>query len=777
MAFPIEALRSCFFDLPLSKPIVLTADTGSGKSTHLPIWAQERVQGRVLVVEPRRIACQSLATWIQKQHPHLKIDYTIRFQDFVCEKTQIGFVPPQVALQYYQQNRWQDWDYLIIDEFHERTLEQDLILALLRTQKKPYLLMSATLTAVELAQQLQAELLQGEGRSFQVELIYQKVLGPPSPREVSQRVEQAIREHFPHRQGDALVFLPGWREMQQCAQSLRFVDRQQIHFLHGSLPLQDQLPLFEKSPQPRIILSTNVAESSLTLPYVTLVVDSGLVRQKLHRSGYSALVTNEISTHSADQRKGRAGRVCDGKAVRCWSEQYPLKTFQKAEIQRLDLNQILLQSLSLEAPLQELPLLTQPPSFALQESYQRLEEWGLVDSDKQLTPCSKEVLDYPLDLNYARLLKNSPSPPLLRTMLALGASFEHRQDPLKTLDKVHENERTLVFQKRQELSPTPLLQQAHLLTQKKPDPLLKVHQESFHWCRKIYQQLLKIAKLKNSSTELANSDQLLEYLMKTAPDLFYLKRSKRLAYTNGFQELRVRDLPPKDPPSALLILQIFPRQGKALQVELWGSQWIAFPQERLLQHPHIEQEFLAISDPKEHLVEVCWSYAGTKLKQETLPVESTQLVATYLAHLLLSEQSPLAGLKQKLTQELRLTQIYQELEPDEKAISLLDPLGWLESELKELGVSSPQDLELLQESDLIPQVIPYYLRESLAQDYPQHYLPGPAVYEVHYFPLQKRVEIHWKKGHKNYKPQRHLLPRWNGWKVEMIERGRKERLR
>ena len=288
---PITELKETFQDAIAKGPVVIVAPTGSGKSTQIPPWCAALSDEPVLVVEPRRVACRSLARWVAQQRGEPlghSVGYTVRFEDVSSEAlTRIRFVTPGIALRYATGQELDQYGTIILDEFHERGLETDLFLAICRKKRNDarLIIMSATIAAQQLARFVGGQVLRAEGRVYPVKVRYLGKTVVPTPHNLVERVEKGIKRALKETAGNILVFLPGKGEINACHDVLRKGQNIDVIPLHGDLPPNAQDRAFEtQSQRRRVILATNVAETSITLPGITAVVDTGLVRQRVHQS-------------------------------------------------------------------------------------------------------------------------------------------------------------------------------------------------------------------------------------------------------------------------------------------------------------------------------------------------------------------------------------------------------------------------------------------------------------------------------------------------------------
>ena len=407
--------------------LLLQAPPGAGKTTRVPMAVLPRLTGRVWLLEPRRIAARSAAQRIAAEAGEPVgglVGYSVRLESRCSAATRIEVLTHGVFLRRLQADpSLGGVDCVIFDEFHERQAEADLALALLRQARallQPELrliVMSATLNLAPLAEQMpEARLLRSEGRSFPVTISHQV---PRSDERLPQQVIRALEQHWLDgcRPGDtALVFLPGLREIQVCARAIQGCDWSEgleLVELHGNQPLDQQARAVGPAGggRPRIVLATSLAESSLTIAGVTLVVDSGLRRCSRFdpARGLDGLVTVPASQASAEQRAGRAGRLGPGRCLRLWSpaEQQQRPAHDRPELLECDPLPLALQLAEWGDPQgQELHWLDAPPAASLQEARTRLIQLGALPAGDRgsLTPAGRAMARLGLHPRLARML-------------------------------------------------------------------------------------------------------------------------------------------------------------------------------------------------------------------------------------------------------------------------------------------------------------------------------------------------------------------------------------
>ena len=400
---PIAALRAAFLEALGRGPVVVSSPTGSGKSTEVPRWCA----GRVLVVEPRRVACRSLAARVAELEGTKLGDgvgYVVRDEKACDERTRIVFAPPGIVLR--ERTLLATARTVVLDELHERSLEVDLLLALLlRAKTRGLVVMSATLEGERVARHIGGAYLAAEGRAFPVDLRY---LGRgdalPDPADLALRVRDAL-EGAANDPGDVLVFLPGKAEIDACRQALTGARAPfAIVPLHGGLTLDEQRRAFDPAAQRKVILATNVAETSLTIPGIGVVIDAGLVRQTRYHDGRGSLFLGPIAEDAAAQRAGRAGRTAPGVGYRLWSPAAQLAKTTLPEIHRESLVPLVLGAAAWGARPEELPFLDPPKAYALEAARADLAAWGALKSDGALTDGGSGLFALPLDAPLARLV-------------------------------------------------------------------------------------------------------------------------------------------------------------------------------------------------------------------------------------------------------------------------------------------------------------------------------------------------------------------------------------
>jgi len=400
---PIDAIRAAFEEKLPAGPVVVTSPTGSGKSTQIPRWCP----GRVLVVEPRRVACKTLALRVAElEGCELGTDVGFHVRDHRVEQrsTRILFATPGVVLRRFDE--LERFETVVLDEFHERTLDVDLILALLRRRYHGRLVvMSATLRPGPLAAYLEGHHLHAEGRMFPVDVVHQSGdVMLPAGDHLRERVGRAVGRALDQHEGDVLVFLPGKGEIAGATDELAGRPGLEILPLHGGLSLDDQARVFRPASRRKVVLATNVAETSVTVPGIGVVIDSGLVRRTRYHRGRGFLTLTPIAADSAEQRAGRAGRTGPGACIRLWSERARLEASTPPEIRREALLPLVLAAAACGARTEDLRFLDPPQEYAVTAACDDGRALGALDEGGVITATGRDLFGLPLDPPLGRLL-------------------------------------------------------------------------------------------------------------------------------------------------------------------------------------------------------------------------------------------------------------------------------------------------------------------------------------------------------------------------------------
>lgn len=440
--------------------VVIAGETGSGKTTQIPkicLSLGLGAKGLIGHTQPRRLAARAVAERIAEelgQPLGLSVGYQVRFEDNSSAGTLIKLMTDGILLAEIQQDRYlSKYEVIIIDEAHERSLNIDFLLGYLKRlcRQRPDLkiiVTSATIDVEKFSRHFDdAPIVSVSGRTYPVEILYQD----PAELELADdqdllegavlkaldTIEQMERQQ---RQlpGDILVFLSGEREIRDLALALRKRQLRQTEILplYARLTRNEQQKIFQSHVGRRIVLSTNVAETSLTVPGIRYVIDSGLARISRYsiQSKVQRLPIEPISQASANQRAGRCGRVENGVCIRLYTENDFMSrpTFTDPEIHRTNLSAVILQMLLLRlGEIQQFPFVEPPESRAINDGFKLLAELGAIGRERQLTDIGRKMARLPVDPRLARMLIEADKRQCLYEMLLVTSALSV-QDPRET---------------------------------------------------------------------------------------------------------------------------------------------------------------------------------------------------------------------------------------------------------------------------------------------------------------------------------------------------------
>lgn len=451
---PITTHRQQVLDaLQKHQVIILCGATGSGKSTQLPKLCLEAGRGLFGVIghtQPRRIAARALANRLAQElqtSVGAAVGYQVRFTDHTSPNTRVKLMTDGILLRELEADRdLRQYDTLIIDEAHERSLNIDMLLGVLRELLKrrtdlKLIITSATIDPDKFSKFFNnAPVIEVSGRSYPVEVRYRPLFADDEegvelslPQGVVAAVEELEKER--HGRGDVLVFLPGEKQIRECARALKDakLKNTEILPLFARLSVAEQEKIFASHHARRVVLATNVAETSLTVPGIRFVIDSGLARISRYsvRGKVQRLPIEKIARASANQRAGRCGREAEGICIRLFSEEdfNAREEFTPPEILRTNLASVILKLSMLRLPDPERFGFIDPPEMKLvNDGYRLLQELKAVDEDRNITELGNNIAALPLDPRLARMLLAATHQRCLKEMLVIAA-FLSIQDP------------------------------------------------------------------------------------------------------------------------------------------------------------------------------------------------------------------------------------------------------------------------------------------------------------------------------------------------------------
>jgi ATP-dependent helicase HrpB len=423
--------------------LIVTAPPGAGKSTVLPLLLLDSIPGKILMLEPRRLAARQIAermAWLLGEPVGKTVGYRIRFENKVSRETRIEVLTEGILTRMLIEDpALEGVGAVLFDEFHERSLASDEALALtlqaqlLLREELKIVLMSATIDTKSLSEALDAQVIESEGKLFPVEIL--RSAREADATNVAELVAHTIREAHATREGDILAFLPGEAEIRRCAELLgESLGGTHLCPLYGLLSNAEQKAAIAPSApgERKVVLATPIAETSLTIEGVRIVVDGGLFKRLVvdARSGLSRLETIRISQDMAIQRSGRAGRVAPGVCYRLWSAatEARMPLVRTPEILEADLAGLVLDAAAWgENDILRLPWLTPPPAARVRFARQLLESLQAIDAEGQITPHGKRLSSLPCHPLVAQMLLARPEDGSLAADLA---AILEEKDPL-----------------------------------------------------------------------------------------------------------------------------------------------------------------------------------------------------------------------------------------------------------------------------------------------------------------------------------------------------------
>ncbi|CAK1814795.1 ATP-dependent RNA helicase [Vibrio crassostreae] len=779
---PIDSYQNVFHEQIVHSHLVVEAETGSGKSTRLPIWASQH--GRVLVVEPRRIACTSLAKYLAQQSGEKlgsKVGYAIKLESEYNEQTDVVFVTPGIALRWLSEDGLAGFDLIVVDEFHERRWDIDLLVAILKKKTSHRLVItSATIEGEHLADYLDANRISCEGRTFQVEIEHRanESRALPDSRHLEQRIAEEVNHQLIASHGDILVFLPGKKEIVQCEQALAKNPDIQIVKLHASVSDKERdLALSGRNTGNsddgcglrKVILATNVAETSLTIPDIGVVIDSGLERRTVQRNGRTTLMLKSISRASAKQRAGRAGRVMDGVCVRLYGEHAALELVTPPELQREELTEPMLAAACCGATLESLSFLDPMPEKSLNSATQTLLTMEAINADHQITEHGKKLYPLPIDALYADIVTRIKTKALKEAMVDLTAALSVPAR-LYQLPNNAEHLEALAQQEKEGCDLSLLIQ----IVRGREYPHLEINLQALNEAQGLAKQMREVFEL--PQLEVASRFQHIE-LLKTIvdlhPELVFVRRLKRKeAFANGVLEVvlgRQNRFP--DNAQAMLVLDTHSLPGRGVKQTLTLATVTAPIPLELIVDAELgdwEQGETVVNDDGV-FTEMALVYAGRTITTKLVAAEG-QLSLKPIVDLVVSG-AQLPGFAKVRTQEIKHWQLYVKLGLDEQTqytpeIENINFELWFIEQLEVLGVTDVSELEMFDHADIPFDGIPTWLYSEFSEKYPFALSLADLQLDVEYLPARKLIYVHYQSGSRKLSPKRWELPTWSGWRIQ-----------
>ena len=445
---------------------IICGETGSGKTTQLPKICLDVGLGKQKMIghtQPRRIAARSVAGRIAEElNTPLgeMVGYKIRFMDQVTKTTSIKVMTDGILLAETQNDPMlSQYDAIIIDEAHERSLNIDFLLGYLSNllQKRrdlKIIITSATIDVDKFSQHFgDAPIIQVSGRTFPVDIVYsplQKIT-----EDANESVEDAILrtiDELVGNSGDILVFLPGERDIHDCKKFLseKLIGKYEVLPLFSRLPINEQQKIFKPGGIRRVILATNIAETSLTVPRIKFVIDAGFARVVRYspKLKIEQLLIEKISKASANQRSGRCGRIAPGICIRLFDEEdfKARPEFTDPEILRSSLASVILKMAALKlGPVDEFPFIQSPSYRFIQDGYHLLQELGAVDMENKILPLGIQLSKLPIDPSLGRILLESKKENCVQEALIIISALSVSDPRERPLDKAEQADKAHLF--------------------------------------------------------------------------------------------------------------------------------------------------------------------------------------------------------------------------------------------------------------------------------------------------------------------------------------------
>ncbi len=751
---------------------MVEAETGSGKSTRLPLWAANH--GRVLVIEPRRIACTSLAEFLAEQSGQplgKQIGYAIKLHAHYDENTSVVFVTPGVALRWFAEDKLASFDIVMVDEFHERRWDIDLLTAILKQEKQHRLIVtSATLEGEKLVNYLDAKRLRSEGRCFPVTVTHRSVDSRylPNKKGCENDVVRTVKEALEDEEGDLLVFLPGRKEITQCSQMLQNLDDVLVVKLHASVSDEERHRALTVQKQRKVVLATNVAETSLTIPNIRVVIDSGLERRTVQRNGRTALTLTNISKASAAQRMGRAGRVAEGACIRLFGEHAPLELVTPPELHREELVEPMLAAACCGYRLSELSFLDSVPEKSLNSALQILQGMEAIDDQGDITEHGKKVYPLPIDALFADLVTRIQTKAEKEAMIDLAAALSVPAQLYQL--QGGESAEALAIEEPFGCDASMMIR----LVRGEQLPGVNTDVNVLEEAQGLAKQMREVFEL--PELEVASRykrDELTKAIAKLHPELVFVRRERRRdALGNGLMEMMVgRNSRFPDRSEAALVLDSHSVPGRGVKQTLNLASVMLPISLKLLRELELGEWQQGETNYEEeapratmHLI-----YAGRTICTEYQVLQGGVAVQSIVE--MIEDETLLPGFAPLRKQQIQHWKIYNTLglnqEPIDKAT--LDDLSfstWLVEQLETLGVESMEDIELFEADDIPFEGIPDWEYQDFAEQFPLKLLLAELKLDVEYFVSRKLVHVIYTDGNRKGDPKRWELPRWSGWKVQ-----------
>jgi len=630
-------------------------------------------------------------------------------------------------------------------------------------------ILSATLDAERVRDHVGGVHLSAPGRAFPVEFRYlpgRETL--PDAAELPARVAQAVRTAADDP-GDVLVFLPGKAEIAACAQALR--GAVSVVQLHGGLTLQEQQRAFDRCDQRKVILATNVAETSLTIPGIGVVIDTGLVRQTLYQDGRGSLTLTPIADDSAAQRAGRAGRTAPGVCYRLWNAAAKLQAATLPEIHRGSLVPLVLTAAAWGKRVESLPLLDAPKPYALEAARVDLRAWGALQGETELSACGRELFALPIDAGHARLLVEARREDCLDDMIDLVAMLSVGRPWFAAGAPVE-----LGIDADLRLAGCDATAAIRAVRAQRPadhglDGWVVQEARSARARLRRAEGLAVTPPVSSPELPIAR-EALVQAALAADPRLAHVARvrGRDVCFANGGTELELsRESAAQNVREIEAILALDTRAlGVGRNAKLLVTCAMVVPIAALARAGLGSERLSAVRVEGRRIVTTLERVYANRVLATREAVPEGELARSALLELLLRGsvfRNALAITRQRLVQTAIAAWLAARAQPGAAQPPPATLEAWLLARIVSLGVQSGDDLALLSESDFLAPELPYESRGSIESDYPLSVSAGDASYRAEYDLARSQVTLHPLKGSRRDVPAPGYLPRFPGLRI------------
>lgn len=565
---------------------------------------------------------------------------------------------------------------------------------------------------------------------------------------------------------DLLVFLPGRKEIQQCLQMLSGIDNLLVVPLHASVSDGERTLALNPQNCQKVVLATNVAETSLTIPNISVVIDSGLERRNEQRNGRTTLTLKAISQASAKQRSGRAGRVMNGTAIRLYGQHAALDSATAPALQREDLVEPLLAAASCGYRLEDLEFLESLPEKTLTQACSILQGMQAIDEDGVIAPHGLQIAPLPVDALYADLVARIEHRALKEAMVDLTAALAVPA----AIYKLSSNEEQAEKLKQEE----PLCCDGQLLIQ-----LVRGHQfsgvhvdpDALKEAQGLSEQMRDIYQLPQLEVASRYQHQLLiREIAQRHPELVFVRRERRReALGNGAMEVLVgRNCRFADKDQAAVVLDQHSLPGRGVKQTLTLATVMMPMSFDLIEELELGQWQQAESTVENgSLISVQkLVYAGRTIKTKQIEASGEFAVQSIIEAVKTEQCFP--GFAKQRMEDIELWKIYVELGYDENTVSHHDLTfeQWFAEQLTALEICSLDELNMFEADDFKFDGIPYWQKQEFAELYPFEVILNDLQLKVEYYVKRKLVCLVYQSGLRKGDPKRWELPRWTGYRVQ-----------